>query len=270
MPMTAMPSSARSEFYAGLLRGQPSDEPPPVRPTVLENDRPSKGQPPLRKRASRALSHLLIAFCSGVAATLAWQSVGDAARAMIVNSYPQLGWLAPQAEPVAQNAPNVIALAAQAGSSADQQQLNAKSLDLDAVRQSLDRIATSMATGQDEIMRSVERIASSIVAGQEQATRTIERIASGIVAGQEQTTRTIDRVAGSQEQLARSIDQLTTGQDQIAGEITKLQAARIVRRLQELRAPAAAGSSPARNPVLRSSQAPISLAPAKNQADNLR
>ena len=100
--------------------------------------------------------------------------------------------------------------------------------------------------------------------------RSVERIASSIVAGQEQTIRTIDRIAGSQEQLARGIDRLTTGQEQIAGEITKLQAARIVRPLQELRAPAAAGSSPARNPVLRSSQAPISLPPAKDRADNLR
>ena len=32
----------------------------------------------------------------GVAATLAWQSYGDATREMIASSYPQFGWLVPQ------------------------------------------------------------------------------------------------------------------------------------------------------------------------------
>jgi len=76
----------------------------------------------LVKRALLALVRFLITFCIGVAATLAWQSYGDAAREMIANSYPQLGWLTPQAEPVAQNAPDVIALAAPATPSPDQQQ----------------------------------------------------------------------------------------------------------------------------------------------------
>jgi hypothetical protein len=46
-------------------------------------------------------SFVLIAFCSGVAATLAWQSYGDAARRMIARPSPQLGWSAPQAVPQA-------------------------------------------------------------------------------------------------------------------------------------------------------------------------
>jgi hypothetical protein len=60
----------------------------------------------------------LITFCIGIAATLGWQSYGDAAREMIASSYPQLGWVAPQP----------------ASAPSDQQQLNAMSLD--AVRQS--------------------------------------------------------------------------------------------------------------------------------------
>ncbi len=146
--MGAMPSPAQSEFYAGLLPVEPSVEPPAVRPTALENDPFPIGQPSLRKRASRALARFLITFCIGVAATLAWQSYGDAAREMIANSYPQLGWLAPQAEPVTQNTPDLIALAVRAATSLDQQQLNAMSLDLDAVRQSIDRIATSQDNGR--------------------------------------------------------------------------------------------------------------------------
>src|SRR6266852_4338768 len=195
--MGAMPSPAQSEFYAGLLPVEPSVEPPAVRPTALENDPFPIGQPSLRQRASRALARFLITFCIGVAATLAWQSYGDAAREMIANSYPQLGWLAPQAEPVTQNTPDLIALAVRAATSLDQQQLNAMSLDLDAVRQSIDRIATS----QDQITRGVDRIAPSIVAGQEQM------------------TRSIDRIAASQEQIARSVDQLTAGQERMTREI---------------------------------------------------
>jgi cell division septation protein DedD len=51
----------------------------------------------LGKQASFALARFVIVFCSGVAATLAWQSYGDAARKMIASSSPQLGGSAPQA-----------------------------------------------------------------------------------------------------------------------------------------------------------------------------
>ncbi len=67
--MTTMRDPAH---YAGLL-------PVPVRPPPFENNPLLNGQPSLRKRASRALSRFLIAFCIGVAATLAWESYGDAA-----------------------------------------------------------------------------------------------------------------------------------------------------------------------------------------------
>ena len=52
-------------------------------------------QPSLAKRASRGLARFLIIFCIGVAATLAWQSYGNAARNMIASSSPQLAWLVP-------------------------------------------------------------------------------------------------------------------------------------------------------------------------------
>jgi hypothetical protein len=158
-----------SAHYAGLLPVEPPDEPPPVRPTTLENDRPPNGQPSLRKRASRALSRFLIAFCVGVAATLAWQSYGDTARQIIANSYPQLRWFAPRAEQVAQKAPETIALVAPAF---DQQQFSAMSLNIDAVRQSVDRIAA----GQEQIARSIDQIA----AGQGQMTRGTDQTATSI------------------------------------------------------------------------------------------
>jgi cell division septation protein DedD len=54
-----------------------------------------------RKRASFALTRFLIGFCGGVAATLAWQSHGGAARKMLASWSPQLRWSAPQASPEA-------------------------------------------------------------------------------------------------------------------------------------------------------------------------
>jgi len=217
--MNAMPSPARSEFYAGLLPVEPPVEAPAVCLTDRKNDRLPNGRPSLRKRASRTLSRFVMTFCIGVAATLAWQSYGDAAREMIANSYPLLGWLGPQAEPVAQNTPDMIALAAPAAPSLDQQ-LNAMSIDLEAVRQGIDRIAP------------------------------------GIVAGQEQMARSIDRIAATQEQIARSVGQLAAGQEQVTREITKLQAVEQYVLYKNTEPPPRPAPAQARNPAARPSQAP--------------
>jgi hypothetical protein len=49
------PLTRGSANYAGLLPVELSDEPRPIRPTTLENERFPNGQPSLRERASRAL-----------------------------------------------------------------------------------------------------------------------------------------------------------------------------------------------------------------------
>jgi hypothetical protein len=89
----------------------------------------------------------LMAFCVGVAATLAWQSYGDIARQNIANSHPQLAWLAPEAA-IAQTAPATIVPPIR---SSDQQQFKAMSFDLAALRQRVDQIAA----GQDRITRDI-------------------------------------------------------------------------------------------------------------------
>jgi hypothetical protein len=167
--MSAMPSPAQSEFSEGSLPVKPPVEAPAIRPADLKNDRSRKRQQSLGTRAPLAFARFLITFCVGVAATLAWQSYGDAAREMIANSSPQLSWLAPQAAPVEQSAVDVVAPAASpAPAAADPQPLNAVSLDLDAVRQSVDRIAT----GQEQITRTIDQLA----AGQEQMAREINKL----------------------------------------------------------------------------------------------
>ena len=215
--MNAMSSPTQSEFYAGVS----PVEAPAVSPADLKNDRSPNGRQSPRKRALRTFSSLPIAFCIGVAATLAWQSYGDTAREMIANAHPQLGWLAPQGEPVTQNAPVAVAVAAPAAPAFDQQQLNAIAIDLEAMRRSIDRIAP------------------------------------GIVAGQEQMARSIDRIATTQEQLTRTVDQLTASQEQAMREITKLQAVEQYILYKSSEPPPRLAPAQARNPAPRPSQAPI-------------
>ena len=145
-------SSTRSDFSAGRRAARPSLD-PSLQPTDLKNWFPSE-RPSLANRASRGLARFLMTFCSGVAATLAWQSYGDAAREMIASASPQLGWLAPQAAPVARTGPDGIAPTAPATPSPDQQQLNAMSLSLAAVQQSVDQLAAS----QEQMTRDITKL----------------------------------------------------------------------------------------------------------------
>lgn len=172
-----MPNPAQSEPYADLL---------PI-------DRFPGGWSWLGKLTPLAL----IAFFGGVAATLAWQSYRDAP--------------APRPTPTAPNVPDLIAQAASAAASPYQQQVNAMSLDLEAMWRSILRIAAS----QDQITRNIDRIAAS----QEQMTPNIGRIA----ANQDQMTPNIDRIAATQEQIAHGVDQLAAGQEPMTREIIKIQ-----------------------------------------------
>jgi hypothetical protein len=110
-------------------------------------------RPSLGKRASRSLARFLIIFCIGVAATLAWQSYGDAAREMIANSSPQLSWLATQAAPLAQTASDMSAPAASTTPSPELKQLKEMSLAFATVQQSVDLLAASQQQMADGIAK---------------------------------------------------------------------------------------------------------------------
>jgi hypothetical protein len=129
--MATMPSPTQSGFFAASLRVGPSVEAPAVRPAKLEKDEFASGSLRLGKLNLLAFTSYLIAVCAGVAATLAWQSYGDAAREAIVP----------------------------AASSPAQLQRDAVSLDLDAVRQSIDAIAASLAASQEQMKRRVDQLA---------------------------------------------------------------------------------------------------------------
>ncbi len=146
--MSATQSHTQSEFSAASLLVKPSVEAAAVRSAELKNDQLPSSRPSLDKRAPLAFACHLIVFFVGVAATLAWQAYGDAARHLIV--------------PIA--------------SAPDQQPLNAMSLDLDAVRRSIDglviSIGTSISTSQEQTTHSVDQLA----AGLEQMTREIAKL----------------------------------------------------------------------------------------------
>ena len=136
-------------------------DPADLKKAQLKSERPTVG-----KRFLLALAP--ITFCIGVAATLAWQAYGGAARKSIAASFPQLGWLAPQAAPVARNMADVTTPTAPVALAPDQQQLNTMSLDLDTVGQSVDKIAA----GQERIAQTIDQLA----ADKEEITREITKL----------------------------------------------------------------------------------------------
>jgi hypothetical protein len=110
-------------------------------------------RPSLGRRASRGLARFLVVFCIGVAATLAWQSYGDVARATIANSSPQLGWLTPRTASVVPTAPDLVAPAVAA--TPDLQKL---ALGLASVRQSVDQLAAQFAAGQQQMAGDIAKL----------------------------------------------------------------------------------------------------------------
>ena len=173
--MSAKTGSAHSRYAGLLLPIEPSEDffrPIDLKPERIDlkpEDVPfPKRQPSARKRP-RSLTRFLIAFGTGVAATLLWQSYGDAAREVIANSYTRLGRLAPRPALTTQNPRphDVVGLAAPLAPSAEK--LNATSFALDAVGQN--DIATTIVADREPTPRGTDQIA--IGQEQEKTTRNI-------------------------------------------------------------------------------------------------
>jgi len=125
-------------------------------------------RPSLGKRVSRRLVRFLIVFSVGVGTTLAWQWYGDAARAMIATSWPQLASLAPETASVPQVAPEQTAAAPQATASPELQQLKEDLAQLKQELQQLKEIPAALAS----LRQSVDRLAGS----QQQIAGTIAKL----------------------------------------------------------------------------------------------
>jgi hypothetical protein len=135
------------------------------RPVEVAEEPPPPPRRPLGRRALRRFLRVMITLGVGVVGTLAWQTFGDDARQMMAMGYPdQLGWIAPQAAPTAPatpSAPAPLASAAPAVPSSDQQQLNSLSLNLAAVRQSVEQLATQVASAQQQMSGDIARLQAS-------------------------------------------------------------------------------------------------------------
>ena len=154
------------------------------------NDRLLAIENQTKKRRSREFVRYLLAICIGVAAALAWQSYGGAAKEMFAAKAPelgwspeskqmiahwveQLGWTKPlgddettavhpsvsgaQVATVAQTVPAALTSQAPATPPIDPEQ-HQIAVDLAALGQTVDRLAAS----QDQIGRNVERLQGAI------------------------------------------------------------------------------------------------------------
>jgi hypothetical protein len=146
------------------------------RPLAIENEMKRR-----RSQSSRGLIRYVVAICIGVAATLAWQSYGEATKQIIATGAPEFGW-SPEAKQmiaswvlqlswtrpvessaVRPSAPEMqqAALATQAAPqdlapkaptpSVDPDQVHQLALDLVALRQTVERLAA----GQERILEKI-------------------------------------------------------------------------------------------------------------------
>jgi hypothetical protein len=115
----------RSEFAKNPLAADATDEAAPqaATPGLLTRMRGW-----FDKLISAAALRTVLAFVVGIAATLAWQSYGNAARTTIAGWSPRLAWLAPASMAVG----------------ASREQIKATTLALTSVRQSVDKLATEV------------------------------------------------------------------------------------------------------------------------------
>jgi len=142
-----------------------------------------------KKRRSRGFTRSLLAICVGVAATLAWQSYGEAAKETFVAKAPELGWSpeskqmianwvdqlgwtepladaertavhtsVPGAQVIAQPVPAGVTPQAPATPPIDAEQVHQIAADLAALGQTVDQLAAS----QDQIGHNIERLQGAV------------------------------------------------------------------------------------------------------------
>jgi hypothetical protein len=187
--------------------------------------------------ALQGLFGLLLAACIGAAA-IAWQSYGDAAKAMFARWAPQsdltsslapknlvptkssppavkvssAGAAHPQPGPPAQTALGGAAPTATAPSSEQAQLLQSMARDLAAMEQEIEQLKASieqLKTSQEQMVRDNAAVAEQLKAAQAQMARDNAAVAEQLKASQEQMARdnaaVAEQLKASQEQMARLI-----------------------------------------------------------------
>ena len=171
-----------AEFSAGSRVAEPSlDKKLP--PSRLVDGRPTREGPSFGRRALRRVSRFLLTACIGVAATLAWQSHGDAARQIVADWAAQRGWSswlslvglpsdrdvprrqmttpAPVQVPIAEpTQPETIAAAPPSAP-----QLEAMAQDSVAIRQKLEQLVA----GQEQLAQDMAKLQNAVQEIEEKA-----------------------------------------------------------------------------------------------------
>jgi hypothetical protein len=117
----------------------------------------NRKQPWLGKRTAIGLTRFLLINGMGVAVTLAWQSYGDEMREIMANSYPLLGWLAPETPAIAKTA-SEMAPARPPTTSPDSQEIEVVSLGLATLRQSMDQLAAQFVASQEQMAGDIAKL----------------------------------------------------------------------------------------------------------------
>jgi hypothetical protein len=126
----------------------------------------------MKRRGSRGFARYLVATLIGVAATLAWQSYGDAAKQVIATSAPELGWspgakqmiaswvqqLGLTKSPAGSEKQVAVAQTAPIAPSLDPGQVQQMTQNLAAQRQTIEQLAA----GQDQMGREIARLESAV------------------------------------------------------------------------------------------------------------
>jgi hypothetical protein len=151
----------------------------------------SVGENEMKRRGSRGFVRFLAAICIGVAATLAWQSYGEATKQIIATRAPELGWSpatkrmiaswvqqfgwtksppgsesaavqsspkSSQTAPLAQTVPAAVTPSAPIAPAIDPAQVHQIAVDLGALRQTVEQIAGS----QDQMRRGIDRLQGAV------------------------------------------------------------------------------------------------------------
>ena len=157
---------------------------------ILKNLEPTS-ENEMKRRGSRGFVRFLVAICIGVAATLVWQSYGEATKQIIATRAPELGWSpaakqmianwvqqfgwtkpppgpestavqsspkSPQTAPLAQTAPAAVKPSAPITPAIEPEQVHQIAVDLGALQRTVEQIAG----GQDQMRREIDRLQGAV------------------------------------------------------------------------------------------------------------
>jgi outer membrane murein-binding lipoprotein Lpp len=157
---------------------------------ILKNLEPTS-ENEMKRRRSKGFVRFLVAICIGVAATLAWQSYGDATKQIIATRAPELGWSpaarqmiaswvqqfvwtkpppepestavqsslkSPQTASVAQTAPAAVTPSAAIAPAINSEQVHQIAADLGSLQRTVEQIAG----GQDQMRREIDRLQGAV------------------------------------------------------------------------------------------------------------